>query len=218
MRRFLITCFAALPVLLSAQAPTTPQTERPSAEPSAAAGLPVRRVVLYKAGVGYFEHLGTVRDRQDVTVRFTSAQLNDVLNSLTVLDLGRGQVTGISYNSAAPLEQRLGALRLPLGESTTQTQMLDSLRGARVGILGVAFKPNVRDARNSPAAAVSNFGGVLMRSRSAVSSESLIATDIASPGSKMIPSRLLSAGSEPAATATRLLRVSGMNTLVTFGR
>ena len=27
-----------------------------------------------------------------------------------------------------------------------------ALRGARVGVLGVAFKPNVRDARNSPAA------------------------------------------------------------------
>jgi UDP-N-acetyl-D-glucosamine dehydrogenase len=29
-----------------------------------------------------------------------------------------------------------------------------ALRGSRVGILGVAFKPNVRDPRNSPAAAV----------------------------------------------------------------
>jgi UDP-N-acetyl-D-glucosamine dehydrogenase len=29
-----------------------------------------------------------------------------------------------------------------------------ALRGAKVGVLGVAFKPNVRDARNSPAAAV----------------------------------------------------------------
>jgi UDP-N-acetyl-D-glucosamine dehydrogenase len=29
-----------------------------------------------------------------------------------------------------------------------------ALRGARVGVLGVAFKPNVRDARNSPAAGV----------------------------------------------------------------
>jgi UDP-N-acetyl-D-glucosamine dehydrogenase len=29
-----------------------------------------------------------------------------------------------------------------------------SLKGARVGVLGVAFKPNVRDPRNSPAAAV----------------------------------------------------------------
>jgi UDP-N-acetyl-D-glucosamine dehydrogenase len=29
-----------------------------------------------------------------------------------------------------------------------------AMKGARVGVLGVAFKPNVRDARNSPAAAV----------------------------------------------------------------
>jgi UDP-N-acetyl-D-glucosamine dehydrogenase len=29
-----------------------------------------------------------------------------------------------------------------------------ALRGARVGVIGVAFKPNVRDARNSPAADV----------------------------------------------------------------
>src|SRR5437762_3588236 len=29
-----------------------------------------------------------------------------------------------------------------------------ALRGAKVGVLGVAFKPNVRDARNSPSANV----------------------------------------------------------------
>jgi hypothetical protein len=134
MRRFLITVLVAVPTILSAQAPAAPAPERQSTEPAAAPSLPVRRVVLYKAGVGYFEHLGNVRNRQDVTVRFTSAQLNDALNSLTVLDLGRGQITGISYNSVAPMEQRLGGLRLPLGESTTQSQMLDSLRGARVEV------------------------------------------------------------------------------------
>ena len=73
--------------------------------------LPVRRVVLYKTGVGYFEHHGNIRNQQNVTIRFTSAQLNDVLKSLTTIDMGNGQVTGISYNSIAPIEQRLGALR-----------------------------------------------------------------------------------------------------------
>ena len=41
--------------------------------------LPIKRVVLYKNGVGYFEHVGKVRDKQDVTIPFTSGQLNDVL-------------------------------------------------------------------------------------------------------------------------------------------
>ena len=40
-----------------------------------AAKLPVRRVVLYKNGVGYFEHLGRVHGSQYVHIDFTSAQL-----------------------------------------------------------------------------------------------------------------------------------------------
>ncbi len=133
MRRLLIACLVAAPVFAVAQKPSAPPPER-QAEPAAAPALPVRRVILYKTGVGYFEHLGNVRNRQSITIRFTSAQLNDVLNSLTVLDLGKGQITGISYNSVAPLEQRLGALRLPLDGSTTQAQLLGSLRGARVEV------------------------------------------------------------------------------------
>src|SRR5450759_650168 len=32
--------------------------------------LPVKRVVLYKNGVGYFEHVGQVRGNQEVTIPF----------------------------------------------------------------------------------------------------------------------------------------------------
>jgi len=99
-----------------------------------AARLPVTRVILYKNGVGYFEHAGHVRGSQDVNVDFTTAQLNDVLKSLTVLDLGKGRITGVSYNSTAPLEKRLGSLHLPLRENPTTAQFLDALRGARVEV------------------------------------------------------------------------------------
>ncbi len=99
-----------------------------------AAKLPVRRVVLYKNGVGYFEHLGRVRGNQTLTIDFTSGQLNDVLSSLTVLDLGGGKITAVNYNSEAPLAKRLGALRLPLGEQTTVSQFLNALRGARLEV------------------------------------------------------------------------------------
>src|SRR5579864_3998304 len=99
-----------------------------------AARLPVTRVILYKNGVGYFEHAGRVRDSQDVNVDFTTAQLNDVLKSLTVLDLGKGRITGVSYNSNAPLEKRLGSLHLPVGENPTTAQFLDALRGARLEV------------------------------------------------------------------------------------
>lgn len=99
-----------------------------------AAKLPIRRVVLYKNGVGYFEHLGRVRGSQDVHIDFTSAQLNDVLKSLTVLDLSGGRITGVDYNSEAPLASRLATLRLALGERPTVMEFLGTLRGARVEV------------------------------------------------------------------------------------
>jgi hypothetical protein len=101
---------------------------------SATAKLPVRRVVLYKNGVGYFEHLGRVRGSQNVNVDFTSAQLNDVLKSLTVLDLSGGRITGVDYNSEAPLARRLATLRLSLGERPTTAEFLGALRGARLEV------------------------------------------------------------------------------------
>jgi hypothetical protein len=105
-----------------------------AAEP--AGKLPVRRVVLYKNGVGYFEHLGRVRGSQDVHIDFTSAQLNDVLKSLTVLDLAGGRITGVDYNSEAPLARRLGTLRLALGEKSSVAEFLGAMRGARLEVRG----------------------------------------------------------------------------------
>ncbi|HTU32242.1 MAG TPA: carboxypeptidase regulatory-like domain-containing protein [Candidatus Acidoferrum sp.] len=96
--------------------------------------LPVRRVVLYKTGVGYFEHLGEVRGDQTVGIDFTSGQLNDVLQSLTVLDLGGGRITAVDYNSEAPFTQRLGMLRLPLTEQTNISRFYGALRGARLEV------------------------------------------------------------------------------------
>lgn len=123
----------SLALAVSWTAAAVAQTPAPTPR-AAESPLPVRRVVLYKTGVGYFEHLGTVRERQEVAIRFTSAQLNDVLKSLTAIDLGKGRISGISYNSIAPIEQRLGALRLPVGASTTAFDLLGSLRGARVEV------------------------------------------------------------------------------------
>lgn len=128
--------------------PIAPPAATPQAEPRASASdssgkLPVRRVVLYKNGVGYFEHLGRVAGSQDVHIDFTSAQLNDVLKSLTVLDLSGGRITGVDYNSEAPLARRLATLRLALGEKPTQSEFLGALRGARIEVRSGAGAPIV---------------------------------------------------------------------------
>jgi hypothetical protein len=96
--------------------------------------LPVRRVVLYKNGVGYFEHTGRVRGSQELKIDFTSAQLDDVLKSLTVLDLSGGKIVGVGYNSVAPIAEQLKALHLRIEESTTLEGFLNALRGTPVEV------------------------------------------------------------------------------------
>lgn len=108
--------------------------ESRTANSESSSKLPVRRVVLYKNGIGFFEHLGSIRGAQDVHIDFTSAQLNDVLKSLTVLDLSGGRITGVDYNSEAPLARRLATLRLALGERPTQAEFLGALRGAPIEV------------------------------------------------------------------------------------
>ena len=124
MRIFSTLALCFLAFTTAAQSPPEDNSHR----------LPVRHVVLYKNGVGYFEHNGRVRGNQKVTIDFTTSQLNDVLKSLTTIDLGNGRITDVSYNSTAPLNQRLNTLRLSLGEKTTIAEFLDALRGARIEV------------------------------------------------------------------------------------
>ena len=132
--RIIALLWLALATMSYAQTLAQPTARTATAAPDSAARLPVTRVILYKNGVGYFEHSGRIRGNQDVDIDFTTAQLNDVLKSLTVLDLGKGRITGVSYNSTASLERRLGSLRLPVGENPNTIQFLDALRGARLEV------------------------------------------------------------------------------------
>ena len=98
--------------------------------------LPIRQVVLYKNGIGYFEHLGSVSNNQRVAIDFTSAQLNDVLQSLTALDSKDGRVSAVSYNSALPIEQQLKTLALGLQDFPPTVAIYHALRGQRVEVTG----------------------------------------------------------------------------------
>jgi len=122
----------------AAFAQTTPvRQEKPETdvkEATGSASLPVKKVVLYKNGVGYFEHTGRVHGNQELGIEFTTAQLNDVLKSLTVVDLNGGKISGVRYNSVAPLSERLKSLQIPLTEDVTSAAFLIALRGTRVEV------------------------------------------------------------------------------------
>jgi hypothetical protein len=97
---------------LLAQQPAQTQDKKSSYKASVK-HLPVARVVLYKSGVGYFEHRGKVRGNQNLTIRFAASQLDDVLKSLTVVDLGTGKITAVRYDSVGLPIERSGPPPLP---------------------------------------------------------------------------------------------------------
>lgn len=96
------------------------------------APLPVQKVVLYKNGIGYFEHLGSVRENAQVEITLPTRQLNDVLKSLTVLDLGNGRVSGITYDSPDPVEHQLEDSPIDLNAASNLADLLNQLRGTAV--------------------------------------------------------------------------------------
>ncbi len=125
----------AVSLITNAQQPVKPVIKAAArAEAASSSQLPVTKVSLYKNGVGFFEHAGRVTGDQSVTIDFTTAQLNDVLQSLTAIDLNGGRIAGAGYNSTTPLEQQLKALPLALGEDPTAVDFYNAIRGARVEV------------------------------------------------------------------------------------
>ena len=96
--------------------------------------LPIRRVVLFKHGVGLFQRQGTVDGDQVIELGFKADQMNDVLKSLTVLDYGGGTFAALSYDSEEPLERRLSDLNMHIPEKGAISDFLDQLKGVRISL------------------------------------------------------------------------------------
>jgi hypothetical protein len=101
--------------------------------------LPIRRVILYSNGVAYVERRGTVTGHAEIDLSFKQSQVDDVLKSMVVLDLGRGRVGAVSYNSSAPPSARMADIPFSISPSTAGPAgglagVLGQLQGARVAV------------------------------------------------------------------------------------
>jgi hypothetical protein len=96
--------------------------------------LPIRRVVLYKHGVGHFEREGTVTGSQSVSLTFKQREVSDVLKSLTVLDRDGGVVSAVGYESTTLVEQLLAEIALSIPDEGSLVGLLPQLKGARVSV------------------------------------------------------------------------------------
>ena len=97
-----------------------------------AADLPVKQVILYKHGVGYFERSGRLAPGEAARLDFKASEMNDVLKSLTVEAQGGGAITGLRYDSSEPVARKLAEFPFKLGEAQPLSAVLDQLKGARV--------------------------------------------------------------------------------------
>jgi chaperonin cofactor prefoldin len=99
---------------------------------SQAAELPVREVVLYKHGVGYFERAGDIPPGETAHLDFKAVEMNDVLKSLTIQEKGGGKVSSIRYDSSEPLDKKLA--EFPFEVVTALSAFLNQLSGARIAL------------------------------------------------------------------------------------
>jgi len=102
--------------------------------------LPIHRVILYSNGVAYFERRGAVAGRAEINLPFKQSQVDDVLKSLLVLDLGKGRIGAVSYNSSAPPSSRLQEIPFSIDANSEASNeggmvaVLKQLQGARVEV------------------------------------------------------------------------------------
>jgi hypothetical protein len=100
--------------------------------PAVAADLPIREVILYKHGVGYFERAGDLRAGETARLDFKASDMNDVLKSLTILDRSGGVIEGIRYDAAEPLDKRLQDFPFAVDRQASLAAFLDQMKGSRL--------------------------------------------------------------------------------------
>ena len=97
----------------------------PIAATMTGADLPIREVVLYKHGVGYFMRAGDLPAGETAQLAFKASDMNDVLKSLTITDASGLPIAGVRYDASEPLEQRLANFPFQVRENATLAGFLE---------------------------------------------------------------------------------------------
>jgi len=100
----------------------------------AAGELPLKRVVLFTCGVGFFQREGEVTGDTSVELSFRPEQINDVLQSMVLQDFGGGKIAPIVYGSRDPTERTLKSFAVDLTDNPSLAELLNRMRGARVEV------------------------------------------------------------------------------------
>jgi len=105
---------------------------------SAGSRINLKKVALFKSGVGYFELRASVEAGKGIELHFKREQMNDLLKSLTILDLSGGQVghaTSVVYDSTKTAKQQLSDYAFDLRKGDGLPQVLKQLQGSKIELI-----------------------------------------------------------------------------------
>jgi hypothetical protein len=104
------------------------------ASAASAADLPLKRVVLFSSGVGYFSREGSVDGNATVPLSFRTAQINDILKSMVLQDFDGGTIAPVTYAPQEPLERTLSSFAVNIADNPSLSELLDRLRGVKAEV------------------------------------------------------------------------------------
>lgn len=96
--------------------------------------IPVKRVVMFSSGVAFFEHAGKVEGNATVDMKFNVKDINDLLKSMVLQDLGGGRISTVSYGSKDPITRALATFSIDLTKNPTLGDLLQQIRGEQIEI------------------------------------------------------------------------------------
>src|SRR5215831_7103070 len=127
---------AVAAVLISRPAASTAdagKTETNTKAPSSPQ-LPIAQAVLFSSGVGFFEREGEIEGNQRIDLSFPVQDINDLLKSMVLQDLGKGHVSAVSYESRDPIDKTLRSFAINLTQNPGYGQILNQARGEKVEV------------------------------------------------------------------------------------
>src|SRR5205814_9629972 len=102
---------------------------------SASPHLPVGQVVLFSSGIGYFQREGKIEGNARIDLTFPVGDINDLLKSMVLQDLGGGHASAVSYDSHDPIDKTLKSFAINLTTNPTLAQILNQARGEKLEVV-----------------------------------------------------------------------------------
>ncbi len=126
---------AGVGLVANSLVPTADAAGKGEGDPKQSVSLPIKQVVLFNSGVGYFGRTGEVEGEARVDLTFPESDINDLLKSMTLQDFNNGHISAVSYDSHEPVDRTLASFAIDLNGAPTLANVLGQARGEQVEVV-----------------------------------------------------------------------------------